>query len=87
MTEPLQAHPNEAVLLGSAPPSVPVDSAASLLVGSTVGQVEKELILLTLIRCNGNRTHAADMLGISLRTLRNKINQYGSRGVAIPPAS
>lgn len=46
------------------------------LVGQTVAQVEKKLILGTLDHCLGNRTHAANILGISLRTLRNKLNQY-----------
>ena len=46
------------------------------LVGRTVGDVEKELILDTLNHCLGNRTQAAQVLGISIRTLRNKLNQY-----------
>jgi two-component system, response regulator FlrC len=46
------------------------------LVGKTVAEVEKDLILETLNHCLGNRTHAANILGISLRTLRNKLNQY-----------
>ena len=47
------------------------------LVGRTVGDVERELILDTLNHCLGNRTQAAQVLGISIRTLRNKLNQYG----------
>jgi two-component system response regulator FlrC len=47
------------------------------LVGRTVEDVEKELILDTLNHCLGNRTQAAQVLGISIRTLRNKLNQYG----------
>ena len=47
------------------------------LVGRTVGDVEKELILDTLNHCLGNRTQAAQVLGISIRTLRNKLNLYG----------
>jgi DNA-binding NtrC family response regulator len=46
------------------------------LVGRTVASVEKELILDTLDYCLGNRTHAANILGISIRTLRNKLKQY-----------
>ena len=38
--------------------------------------VEKNLIFQTLDQTNGNRTHAAKMLGISVRTLRNKLNEY-----------
>lgn len=46
------------------------------LVGRTVDAVERELILDTLDHCLGNRTHAAQILGISIRTLRNKLKQY-----------
>ena len=45
-------------------------------VGRTIKDVERALILATLRRCNGNRTHTARMLGISLRTLRNKLHGY-----------
>jgi DNA-binding NtrC family response regulator len=45
--------------------------------GVTISQVEKELILETLDRCNQNRTKAAQILDISIRTLRNKLNEYG----------
>jgi DNA-binding NtrC family response regulator len=56
----------------------PASSAAkrSDLVGRTLDDVEKELILDTLNHCLGNRTQAANILGISIRTLRNKLNQY-----------
>ena len=55
------------------------------LVGCTVAEVERDLILETLKHCLGNRTHAANILGISIRTLRNKLNEYSSDGVPIPP--
>ena len=47
-----------------------------ILVGKTVAEVEKELILGTLDHCLGNRTHASHILGISIRTLRNKLKEY-----------
>ncbi|MEI7669526.1 MAG: sigma-54 dependent transcriptional regulator [Pseudomonadota bacterium] len=47
------------------------------LVGRTVESVERDLILDTLKYCLGNRTHAANILGISIRTLRNKLKVYG----------
>ena len=56
------------------------------LVGKTVAEVERELILETLDHCLGNRTHAATILGISIRTLRNKLNQYSGDGIEIPAA-
>jgi len=54
------------------------------LVGRTVAEVEKELILDTLSHCLGNRTHAANILGISIRTLRNKLKLYADAGASIP---
>src|SRR6202140_5092243 len=56
------------------------------LVGRTVADVERDLILETLKHCLGNRTHAANILGISIRTLRNKLNQYADGGLPITPA-
>lgn len=50
-----------------------------VLVGRTVAAVERELILNTLGHCFGNRTHAANILGISIRTLRNKLKEYGEQ--------
>jgi DNA-binding NtrC family response regulator len=68
----------------------PVERAAQVaeaatrgLVGRTVAQVECDLILDTLDHCLGNRTHAAKILGISIRTLRNKLNEYGDAGLAV----
>jgi hypothetical protein len=57
------------------------------LVGHTVAEVERELIRETLVRCCGNRTHAAHVLDISIRCLRYKIHTYGARsGEACPGA-
>jgi two-component system, response regulator FlrC len=55
------------------------------LVGRTVAQVERDLILATLRHCLGNRTHAASILGISIRTLRNKLNEYVADGAPVAP--
>jgi DNA-binding NtrC family response regulator len=54
------------------------------LVGRTVADVERDLILDTLDHCLGNRTHAANILGISIRTLRNKLREYADSGVTVP---
>ena len=54
------------------------------LVGRTVAEVERDLIIDTLQHCLGNRTHAANILGISIRTLRNKLKQYNEEGVSVP---
>ena len=57
--------------------TVKTDVERSLLIGRTVASVEKDLILNTLDHCRGNRTHTANILGISIRTLRNKLKEYG----------
>ncbi len=54
------------------------------LVGTKLADVERDLILDTLDHCLGNRTHAANILGISIRTLRNKLRQYNEEGLEIP---
>ncbi len=58
-------------------------NGATTRVGQTVAEVEQDLILNTLDHCLGNRTHAANILGISIRTLRNKLRAYQDAGVAI----
>jgi DNA-binding NtrC family response regulator len=70
-------------------PEIPVPSLAPneivpLLIGSTVGEIERELVLQTLARCDGNRTRASRVLGVSVRTLRNKIRQYSAEGIDVP---
>lgn len=56
------------------------------LVGRTVADVERALILETLAHCHGNRTTAATVLGISVRTMRNKLKSFIEDGVAVAPA-
>jgi two-component system response regulator FlrC len=63
-----------------------VTSAAATtrgLIGRTVSDVERDLILDTLDHCLGNRTHAANILGISIRTLRNKLREYSDSGLSV----
>jgi DNA-binding NtrC family response regulator len=64
-------------------PAVAPDRIVPLLIGATVGDIERELVLQTLARCSGNRTHAARILGLSVRTLRNKIRQYSAEGMDV----
>lgn len=49
---------------------------ARKLVGKSMDEVEQAMIIGTLDHCLGNRTHAANILGISIRTLRNKLKTY-----------
>jgi len=53
-----------------------VPAGMDLKAGCSVSEMEKQLIQITLAETDGNRTHAARLLGISLRTLRNKLREY-----------
>ena len=54
------------------------------LIGRTIAEVQCELIIETLADHHGSRTEAAKVLGISIRTLRNKIHEYDERGKIVP---
>ena len=64
--------------------SLAAESVSRAFVGQTVAAMEQQLIIDTLSHCLGNRTHAANLLGISIRTLRNKLKEYTEAGVAVP---
>jgi len=61
-----------------APADTPLrtSKAARSLVGQTLQDIERHVILQTLRHCGGNRTRTARMLGVSLRTVRNKLRAY-----------
>lgn len=59
-------------------------TGTAALVGRTVADVERDLIIETLKHTLGNRTHAANILGISIRTLRNKLKLYTDQGLPVP---
>jgi len=73
LTSDLLLEPEHFLLLGARPRKGEADGPTA---GLTVAQVEKQLILKTLEHCNQNRTQAAKILGISVRTLRNKLKEY-----------
>ena len=66
---------------GQVKPMAPVQeaNAVRLGVGTTVGEAERLLILKTLESTNNNKTRAAEILGISLKTLHNKLKEYNSQ--------
>jgi DNA-binding NtrC family response regulator len=68
----------------TAPDGTAPDPGIGALVGQRMVDVEQRLILETLNHCLGNRTHAATILGISIRALRNKLRDYAAHGAAIP---
>lgn len=76
-----QATPSSSAVQKAA---ITAEAVTRALVGRTVAEVEQDLILDTLDHCLGNRTHAANILGISIRTLRNKLNDYTAHGVPVP---
>jgi DNA-binding NtrC family response regulator len=61
------------------------DGSAAQFVGRRMEDVERDVILHTLNHMAGNRTHAATVLGISIRALRNKLRDYAAAGIAVPP--
>jgi DNA-binding NtrC family response regulator len=67
----------------AAPAAAPPGIAG--LVGRRMEEVERDLIVETHTHTLGNRTHAATILGISIRALRNKLRDYSAQGVAVPP--
>jgi len=67
--------------------ALPGEAAVGPLVGRTVEEVERALILRTLERCRGNRTSASGILGISVRTMRNKLKAFVEAGIPVVPAA
>ncbi len=61
-----------------------IDEVVPHLVGHTVKEVERELIIHTLARHHGSRTISCRTLGISIRCIRNKIHEYEELGIAVP---
>jgi two-component system response regulator FlrC len=80
----------EAIELQGGPPRAAHSNGAAVgngeaFVGRRMEDVERDLILDTLSHTLGNRTHAATMLGISIRALRNKLKDYAQAGIAVTP--
>ena len=74
----------DAVELAGTTKAMPTPQTGTL-VGRTWDEVEQDLILQTLSHTLGNRTHAATILGISIRALRNKLRDYSAAGVNVTP--
>jgi len=73
----------EELPLEEAPQFANDDWVKTLPIGRSMRDVETNFIIETIKHHRGNRTHAAKTLGISLRTLRNKINEFTSEGLHI----
>lgn len=93
IANPTEINPDAIMITGTATGARTEEQTASqeagdgeAFVGQTVADMERKLILATLDHCFGNRTHAANVLGISIRTLRNKLKLYGEEGFDVPQA-
>jgi len=81
---------HHAVDLSSVPTLAPpmpgrtANEVVPFLIGTPLSEIERELIVQTLGRCNGNRTHAARLLRMPVRTLRNRIRLYVADGIEVP---
>jgi DNA-binding NtrC family response regulator len=76
----------EAIELPDGPASpAPAVPDRQAFIGSSMESMERALILQTLRHTSGNRTHAAEILGISIRALRNKLREYLAQGEMVPP--
>ena len=63
--------------------TIATNSDNNIIVDKSIAEVEKELILNTLKKHRGNRTESAEVLGITVRTLRNKLNEFKKEGIDI----
>jgi DNA-binding NtrC family response regulator len=61
-------------------PGDDADACLRVRIGSSIAQVERQLILATLDRYDGSRERTAEVLGISLKTLYNRMREYGQGG-------
>jgi DNA-binding NtrC family response regulator len=78
-----RAAKHSALLTPGDPRVLNMDEVVPYLVGHTVKEVERELILHTLVHHCGSRTRSARILGISIRCIRIKIHEYEDLGIAV----
>lgn len=67
----------------AAPPALRDAQVLRIPVGTNLADVERWMIFATLQKCGGNKTRAAALLGVSLKTLYNRLNAYRAQGVAM----
>ncbi len=71
--------------MSTSTPIQPPDDRMMVALGTSLAESERNLICATLDRCGGNKTRTAEILGVSLKTLYNRLHEYGS-GIGRPPA-
>lgn len=73
----------ESVVGGERSNLAPAPVALRIPVGTNLADVERWMIFATLQKCGGNKTRAAALLGVSLKTLYNRLNAYRAQGLAM----
>ncbi len=87
MENPMTDSARSADVRSSYVPHAPQESgeirALRIPVGTNLADVERWMIYATLKKCGGNKTRAAALLGVSLKTLYNRLNAYRAHGVVM----
>ena len=73
----------EEAVVGGERNLAPAPLALRIPVGTNLADVERWMIFATLQKCGGNKTRAAALLGVSLKTLYNRLNAYRAQGLAM----
>jgi DNA-binding NtrC family response regulator len=73
----------EVAVVGGERNLAPAPLALRIPVGTNLADVERWMIFATLQKCGGNKTRAAALLGVSLKTLYNRLNAYRAQGLAM----
>jgi DNA-binding NtrC family response regulator len=73
----------EETVMGGERSLPPAPLALRIPVGTNLADVERWMIFATLQKCGGNKTRAAALLGVSLKTLYNRLNAYRAQGLAM----
>jgi len=73
----------EVAVVGGERNPAPAPLALRIPVGTNLADVERWMIFATLQKCGGNKTRAAALLGVSLKTLYNRLNAYRAQGLAM----
>jgi DNA-binding NtrC family response regulator len=73
----------EETTVGQERSPAPAPVALRIPVGTNLADVERWMIYATLQKCGGNKTRAAALLGVSLKTLYNRLNAYRAQGLAM----
>lgn len=82
-TQSLEESPGEETVAPGEHHLAQAPLALRIPVGTNLADVERWMIFATLQKCGGNKTRAAALLGVSLKTLYNRLNAYRAQGLAM----